>query len=47
MACFALPCHLQVKGNEEGFMVKESSAGDGDVVRLAYVVELEKLDVIR
>ena len=27
-------------------MVKESSAGD-DVARLAHVVELEKLDVIR
>ena len=45
MACFALPYHLQV--NKEGFMVKKSSAGDGDVVRLAHVVELEKLDVIR
>ena len=26
-------------------MVKESSAGDGDVVRLAHVVELEKLEL--
>ena len=37
----------KLRGNKEGFMVKESSAGDGDVVRLAHVVELEKLDVIR
>ena len=46
MACFALPCHYKLRGNKEGFMVKESSAGD-DIVRLAHVVELEELDVIR
>ena len=36
----------KLRGNKEEDMVKESSAGE-DVTRLAHVVELEKLDVIR